>query len=578
MPTALLRVSLLGAIVSLLAFGGHAAVRESPLPAWIRRHAQPIETCAPREDAHDLAGLRRIVGASRIVALGDGTLGTREFFQLKHRIIDYLATEMGFTTVAIDANLPEAWKLNDYVVDGRGDPKTLIGGMYLWNWNTEELLAFVEWARAFNASGRGRIRFAGFGMIKPGVPGTIVGDFVSRVDSAWADSARAMLAAIQKARSTGGEAVVSTGSFPVKEAAAHRVRFSGWIRTEEVRGFAGLWWRADVGTAYVAFDNMQGQNVNGTRDWRRYEIALDVPPNVDKINFGMMLVGTGRAWFDSLAIEIDGHPWSRPDQFDLAMESPAGPIGFGRESGLGYRIAMDDSAAKVGRLSLCLASLATGRPDPAPLWADAEARAERMVRRFETERVHWARKAGPEETDWAERNAHLLLQRARYGVDSREAVHDSCKAANVEWILRRVPKGSKIVLWAHNQSLARTPGSLGDRLTRRFGKDAVVFGFATQEGQYLAFRDRVQANELVPGPAGSIESLAAASGVPAFLLDLRPARGDRNVTSQLANGLRMRSIGAAATDDQFSPVSLTRDFDALVFVQKTAATTPLGKH
>ena len=39
---------------------------------------------------------------------------------------------------------------------------------------------------------------------------------------------------------------VATGTFPVKDAAGKTVRFSAWIKTENVQnGYAGLWWRVD---------------------------------------------------------------------------------------------------------------------------------------------------------------------------------------------------------------------------------------------------------------------------------------------------------------------------------------------
>ena len=52
-------------------------------------------------------------------SLGEATHGSREFFQLKHRMLEFLATEMGFTIFSIEANMPEAYKLNDFVLRRR---------------------------------------------------------------------------------------------------------------------------------------------------------------------------------------------------------------------------------------------------------------------------------------------------------------------------------------------------------------------------------------------------------------------------------------------------------------------------
>ncbi len=74
--------------------------------------------------------LKDVVGDARIVSLGEATHGTREFFRMKHRMLEFLATEMRFSIFSIEANMPEAYRLNDYVLNGVGDPKKLLAGMY----------------------------------------------------------------------------------------------------------------------------------------------------------------------------------------------------------------------------------------------------------------------------------------------------------------------------------------------------------------------------------------------------------------------------------------------------------------
>jgi len=126
--------------------------------------------------------LAKIVGNARIVALGEATHGTREFFQLKHRMVEFLATRMGFTIFAIEANMPEAYRLNDYVLNGKGDPAELLKGMYFGTWDTKELLEMIRWMREFNRSGKGRIEFTGFDMQTPTAAAQIVKDFASKND------------------------------------------------------------------------------------------------------------------------------------------------------------------------------------------------------------------------------------------------------------------------------------------------------------------------------------------------------------------------------------------------------------
>ena len=151
---------------------GLASGVAAPKPAeleWLKQNVVPLRSCEAGQGFEDLAPLKRMVGDARIVALGECTHGTREVFQMKHRILEYLASQCGFTIFSIEANMPEAYRLNDYVLKGKGDPAKLIGGMYFWTWNTEEVLAMVQWMRQFNLSGKGRLEFTGFDMQTPDV-------------------------------------------------------------------------------------------------------------------------------------------------------------------------------------------------------------------------------------------------------------------------------------------------------------------------------------------------------------------------------------------------------------------------
>jgi hypothetical protein len=366
----------------------------------------------------------------------------------------------------------------------------------------------------------------------------------------------------------------------VSDVAGHHVRFSGWIRTQDVSDYAGLWWRADAEGGVSAFDNMESQHVAGTRGWQRYALELDIPAKTDHIVFGALMSGTGKAWFDSLAIEIDGKPWTDPGRLDPAMESADGPTGFSLEPRPGYGIGMDDSIAAVGRWSLCLSSLKDFVPvDPRQLWAAAEQSAGRIVRRFEANSGRYRREFTRDEVDWAERNAHLVLQRA--GGSRREGVRDSSKAANVEWIRRRLPKHSKIVLWTDNSSVARGKRTMGEWLAKRFGNDMVVIGFATNEGQCTTTKTtsaHLEATQIQPGPEGSFEALAQASGIPRFLLDLRRTEPGSPIAAQLAGRLSMRSIGVLTPEQEFWPSAVSREYDVIAWVEKTQATRPLGMH
>ncbi|HWB77416.1 MAG TPA: erythromycin esterase family protein, partial [Nannocystaceae bacterium] len=157
----------------------------SEVQQWVAEHAIPIATVEAGHGFDDLASLKNIVGDARIVALGESTHGTREFFQLKHRMLEFLVTQMGFTVFAIEASMPEAYAIDEYVVHGRGDAATALAGTYFWTWNTAEVLAMIEWMRAYNAdpAHTEKLRFYGFDMQYAPVAMARVLDYLRRVDS-----------------------------------------------------------------------------------------------------------------------------------------------------------------------------------------------------------------------------------------------------------------------------------------------------------------------------------------------------------------------------------------------------------
>lgn len=85
------------------------------------------------------------------------------------------------------------------------------------------------------------------------------------------------------------------------------IQLEGYMKTKNVEnGFAGLLLRVDAYGTSLVFDNMQRQNIKGTRDWQKYTITLDYPEEAETIVVAGILSGRGEAWFDDFVLSIDG--------------------------------------------------------------------------------------------------------------------------------------------------------------------------------------------------------------------------------------------------------------------------------
>ncbi|HET7705100.1 MAG TPA: erythromycin esterase family protein [Thermoanaerobaculia bacterium] len=176
--------------------------------------AEWIRTSAIRFD--DKADLRNVVGTARIVALGEATHGTHEFFQLKHRMLEFLVREMGFSVFALEVSAPQAAAVDEFVLNGKGDAATVVAGLDFAAWRTAEVLEMVRWMRVWNEDPRhtNKVRFHGFDMQNPGASIEVLRSFLSRVDPGYAKVTESLEPLVRE----GGE------SYADDRAAQRRVR------------------------------------------------------------------------------------------------------------------------------------------------------------------------------------------------------------------------------------------------------------------------------------------------------------------------------------------------------------------
>lgn len=169
--------------------------------AWFQSAGIPLDSTNPQSGLNGLLPLLSAIGDARIVAMGEATHGTREFFQLKHRMLEFLVEKMGFTIFGIEANWPESLAVNDYVLNGKGDPAQALAGLYFWTWNTEEVLDMIQWMHTYNQDPchAKKVKFYGFDMQVSHVAVSNVELYLQKVDPEEAKVASKLLAPLSGA-------------------------------------------------------------------------------------------------------------------------------------------------------------------------------------------------------------------------------------------------------------------------------------------------------------------------------------------------------------------------------------------
>ncbi|MEV1064655.1 erythromycin esterase family protein [Streptomyces sp. NPDC050263] len=153
------------ATASLSAATAATAADGTGVVAALDRAAHPLHTVEPGGDTGDLRALDRMIGAARVVGLGEATHSSHDFFALKDRVFRHLVEEKGVRTFALEGSWSTGLRLDDYVLHGTGDPGRIMSdefqSEYLW-WNNAEYLRLVGWMRAYNVRHPGDpVRFMG---------------------------------------------------------------------------------------------------------------------------------------------------------------------------------------------------------------------------------------------------------------------------------------------------------------------------------------------------------------------------------------------------------------------------------
>ncbi len=148
--------------------------------------------------AADYDRLLDFIGDAQFVLLGEASHGTHEFYRHRAQITKRLIQEKGFTVVAVEADWPDAYRVNRYVRAASNDADAVqaLAGFKrfpAWMWRNADVLDFVGWLRAYNdslpASGR-KTGFYGLDLYSLHASIEEVLNYLDKVDPEGAQRAR----------------------------------------------------------------------------------------------------------------------------------------------------------------------------------------------------------------------------------------------------------------------------------------------------------------------------------------------------------------------------------------------------
>ena len=166
---------------------------------------EALQIRAIRENAHAVTDSRRdyeplmeLVGNSRFTLLGEASHGTHDFYHTRAQITQWLIKEKGYSAVAVEADWPDAHRVNRYV-QGRSDDADAVEALGsfkrfpTWMWRNTDVVEFVAWLREYNddlPEGSRKVGFYGLDLYSLHASARAVLDFLDKVDPEAAQRAR----------------------------------------------------------------------------------------------------------------------------------------------------------------------------------------------------------------------------------------------------------------------------------------------------------------------------------------------------------------------------------------------------
>jgi erythromycin esterase-like protein len=109
----------------------------------------------PVADVEDCRMVVDFIGDAELALIGEASHGTHEFYANRAHVTRQLVLQSGFRAVVVEADWPDAYRVNRYVRHESRDPNAVAAledfkRFPTWMWRNADVVAFVEWLREHN--------------------------------------------------------------------------------------------------------------------------------------------------------------------------------------------------------------------------------------------------------------------------------------------------------------------------------------------------------------------------------------------------------------------------------------------
>lgn len=207
---------------------------------------------------------------AQVVGLGEATHGTKEFFQMKHRLFKYFVEHFNHKVFAFEMDFSEALIFDEYVQTGKGDIEKLMKEkMFFWTWNTSEVKDLLVWMKDYNIGKAEKDRVHIYGIdcqtFKYNVPELI--KRVSAIDSKMGQDIAALLTDLALGKFEGKKANILTVNNLIKDSKLSLVAKSSALEYDFIEHISNIIVQTETilsdkneSTVYTNRDLFMGEN------------------------------------------------------------------------------------------------------------------------------------------------------------------------------------------------------------------------------------------------------------------------------------------------------------------------------
>jgi len=563
-------------LVIILVFSGivradsdkQTAAVEQEVVEWMRANAVPISS-ASSPTIKELSAFSNAFCSSRLVLLGEGTHGTREFFLMKSSIVAHLIEQCGFQNLGMEYDLVDSLPVQEFIQTGEGVPEAALDQQRGWVWNTEEVLAMVGWLKEYNRRTGRKVNYVGIDMLE------IVRPLIYSLRYLRSHDVKEVTEIERILRSVLGKEVyefendknafyeIVTGEAPLensyrlKETMALLVDLYDLHKERLTEATSVTDWeinRRIALTAHQKSKHLLQWNMNnifptyGRKEQNRiYSKAKETSSSLDEF--------------------YRAHDPSQHEELGLALELISNPYrGTQKYAGLSIeeRGKIHDAViSSIERLKIRRFMYLRDMSEIQLARIGNELESLRMI--LETFKDYIAKPA-------------LSTNEREIGLFE-----------NVEWLTRSTV--GRTIVWAHNEHVSMHPGresdSMGSLLKREFRDDMFVIGTTFNKGRFQAAFSAQQTNadtsklrefEVGEAKAGSLESLMARVGIPIFFIDFNKLPKEGPIHDWFSEERLVRSVGNSYNpekpDAYYVSIVIPKHFDAMIFVNETERARP----